>query len=470
MIEMTKSSIFVLLLILCSVLVTFSEIGTVKAQSFEVITIKGDGTVEGTDKIHREGNVYTFIDNINGSVVVERDNVVVDGASYTLQGIGNGTGIYLRKRTNVTIQNIAIKNFTYGIYLKGTSTQRSINNKILGNNVTDNTLGIMLDYSPYNVLRNNRMANNTYNFKVMWDFPTTEASDFINDVDTSNTVDGKPIYYLVNQSNMVISPSTVPDLGFLALIECTKMTVQNLDLVNEGQGLILAYTTNSLVTKNKIANNSYWGIILADSHNNSIIENYIIDNVVGIELVDDSGNNIISGNNITNHAVGVSLYAASNNTISANSITNSNSSIGFLASNYNSIIGNTLMGNELGIYFLQSYNNSIYDNSFINNTKQVYDQIWIQPWYPQLLSVNFWDNGTIGNYWSNYNGTDNDGNGIGDTPYIIDHNNQDNYPLMTKFIIPEFPSWTILPLLLAATVVVIVYRKKLYRTQTQQSY
>jgi len=185
-------SAFVMLLILSVVFASFPQIGVVKAEG--TIYIRADGNVEGTDNIQREGNVYTFTDNINGEIVVEMDGIVVDGDSYTLQGIGNGTGIYLRKRTNVTIQNIAIKNFTYGIYLKGTSTQRSINNKILGNNVTDNTVGIILDYSPYNVLRNNRMADNTYNFKVMWDFPLTEASDFINDVDASNTVDGKPIY------------------------------------------------------------------------------------------------------------------------------------------------------------------------------------------------------------------------------------------------------------------------------------
>jgi len=453
-------SIIALLLVLSFVLVSLPQIGIVKAES--TIYIRADGSVEGTDKIQQEGNVYTFIDNIVGEIVVEMDSIVVDGASYTLQGIGNGTGIYLRKRTNVTIQNIAIKNFTYGIYLKGTFTQRSINNKLLGNNVTDNTVGIILDYSPYNVLRNNRMANNTYNFKVLWDFPPTEASDFINDVDASNTVDGKPIYYLVNQSNMVISPSTFPDLGFLALVECTNITVQNLDLINEGQGLILAHTTNSLVTKNKIANNSYWGIILADSHNNSIIENYIIDNVIGIALEVHSGNNIISGNNITNNAGGVNLYGVSNNTISANSITNSNSGISPMRSDNNSIIGNTIMSNENGIYFDYSYNNSIYDNSFINNTNQVFDLMWVNPWYPQRLSVNIWDNGTTGNYWSNYNGTDNNGDGIGDTPYVIDHNNQDNYPLMTEFIIPEFPSWT--PMLLILTllaVAVAIYKRRL---------
>jgi len=72
------------------------------------------------------------------------------------------------------------------------------------------------------------------------------------------------------------------------------------------------------------------------------------------------------------------------------------------------------------------------------------------------------------NYWNDYNGTDNDGDGKGDTPYIISENNQDNYPLMNPVettVIPEFPSWTILPLLLATTLIVITYRKKLYRTK-----
>jgi nitrous oxidase accessory protein NosD len=47
-------------------------------------------------------------------------------------------------------------------------------------------------------------------------------------------------------------------------------------------------------------------------------------------------------------------------------------------------------------------------------------------------SHNAWDNGLEGNYWSNYNGGDSNGDGIGDTPYIIDQDNQDNYPLIGK--------------------------------------
>ena len=69
-------------------------------------------------------------------------------------------------------------------------------------------------------------------------------------------------------------------------------------------------------------------------------------------------------------------------------------------------------------------------------------------WYN---SANFWDNGISGNYWSDYAGTDNNADGIGDTPYVLNENNQDNYPLMAPAdieSIPEFGVWIVLPLFL----------------------
>ena len=109
--------------------------------------------------------------------------------------------------------------------------------------------------------------------------------------------------------------------------------------------------------------------------------------------------------------------------------------------------------------FRESSNNSIYRNNF-NNNLNVYDRGVDSGNSPP--SVNIWDNGTEGNYWSNYNGTDTDGDGIGDTPYIIDENNQDNYPLIEPVEIPEFPSWIILPLFLMATLSVIFFNKRLF--------
>ncbi len=92
-------------------------------------------------------------------------------------------------------------------------------------------------------------------------------------------------------------------------------------------------------------------------------------------------------------------------------------------------IGNVTVTNMMitnftdGIYLDSSSNNTIYHNNFMNNTIQV----------ASSNSTNVWDNGVEGNYWSDYSGTDANHDGIGDTPYIIDVNNTDYFPLMGTF-------------------------------------
>jgi hypothetical protein len=91
----------------------------------------------------------------------------------------------------------------------------------------------------------------------------------------------------------------------------------------------------------------------------------------------------------------------------------------------NVISCNSMFNNYCGIR--QGTNgNIIYNNNFINNTYQVL-------WQPSGMLSNIWDNGFEGNYWSDYNGKDADHDGIGDTPYVIDTNNTDHYPLMGTF-------------------------------------
>jgi hypothetical protein len=85
--------------------------------------------------------------------------------------------------------------------------------------------------------------------------------------------------------------------------------------------------------------------------------------------------------------------------------------------------------------------------------------------------ANTWDNGSMGNYRSDYltkypNATQVDSSGIWNTPYVIDANNTDYYPLTVPIaVVPEFPSFLILPLFLIATLLaVIIYKKKAVKT------
>jgi len=282
----------VLALLLASLITLAFNIQPVKAEG-GTIYIRADGSVDPPSApITNVGNVYyTLTADIYDSIVVERDNIVVDGAGYALEGAETGNGILLNGRSNVTIKSITVREFD---------------------------CGICLNCSSGNILSANTTAN------------------------------------------------------------------------NNGTGIDLTNSSYNGVSANNITNSS---------HN-------------GIGSYFSSSNNSITGNNIINHYRSIELSYSSSNLIC-----------------HNNFVGNTARAH-------------VYPFGYMNT----------------------WDDGypSGGNYWSDYNGTDNNGDGIGDTQYVIDANNADHYPLMSPPIpiIPEFPAWTILPILMIATLFVIAVKKK----------
>jgi parallel beta-helix repeat protein len=294
---------------------------------------------------------------------------------------------------------------------------------VISSNTLSNSGGIFLDTSSNNVLRNNSVESAGLCFEVSG-APQPSLSSFINDIDDSNTINGKNIYYLINETDVSINPSTYSNIGYLALVNCKRMTVENTHF--NTQGILLAWTTNSQITNNDISNNYGDGVLLNYASNNQITRNNINANSgAGIRLSYSNQNNV-SGNYITRNQMGIYLILSADN---------------------NTIVENNIADQDTGISFHTSSNNLIYHNNIVNNTKQVYDVGWEgigQP-FPgtPLPSENIWDNDypTGGNYWSNYvneypEAKELDGSGIWETPYIIDENNQDRYPLMNPVSIP----------------------------------
>jgi len=427
------------------------------------IRIESDGSVNGTDRILRDGNTYTLRDNIYDTIIVLRDSIVIDGAGHILQGNGNSTGIFLQDRNSVTVKNMEIRNFYCGIWLTwGDITKGSRNNNVSGNTITGNTFGITLGsetgnnfvydnsiinnsygiyivHSPGNVLKNNHLKNNQYN---LWIYVETSVPTlhFVNDIDDSNTIDGKPIYYWVGQH-----AKTVPsDAGYVALVDCYRITVQNLNLANNGQGVLLVSTSNSLITKNHItnnviANNQMTGINAFEFTGGSIVGNNVTSNVeAGIKLWGDTLTDVL-GNYVANNGLGVHLDSSENRIIS------------------NIIIENNGFGMYLGseVIYGGSTKNIIHHNSFIDNHVEKAETTYIKPeveglqvFVPAFVEwrvSNVWDDGEEGNYWSDYvtrypNATEVEGLGIGNTPFYIDEKNIDRYPLLKPIATPEVPS------------------------------
>ena len=110
---------------------------------------------------------------------------------------------------------------------------------------------------------------------------------------------------------------------------------------------------------------------------------------------------------------------------------------------------------------------------FQDNTNQVsisHQTLFTSDIITAYSTNNTFDSGHLlgGNFWSNYNGTDIDGDGIGEEPYLIltlhldgEHFDSDNYPLMEPTIIPEFPSFIVIPLFLTATFLTFLFKRKI---------
>ncbi|MDI6813839.1 MAG: NosD domain-containing protein [Desulfitobacteriaceae bacterium] len=476
----------------------------------------------------------------------------------------NGGGISLSNSNNNTLTDNTASSNNYGISLSNSNNNTLTNNRANlngnegidlyysdNNTLTNNTansnydFGIDLYYSSNNTLTNNTMSTNSYNFRIV--------GSYINYVDSSNLVDGKPIYYWIGQENAQMPG----DAGCVVLVNSRHITVEDLTLTNNGHGVLLVNTTDSLIKNvnalnnhdgisldsssdntltNNTANSNHYGIgiSLSNSNNNTLTDNTASNNNNGIYLSNSDNNTLTNNTANLNYDFGIYLISSSNNTLT-NNTANSNSEWGiwlqydygiylvssdnntltnntansnchgiylvssdnntltnntansnyhfgiylsssnsntltnntasnnsdngialYSSSNYNNLTDNTANSNnnhgilldssnnntltnntanlngDEGISLASSSNNRIYLNNF-NNTRNVYSSESTNTWNSTSKIAYTYEGNTsknyLGNYWSDYTGGDENGDGIGDTPYSIASDN-DNYPLM----------------------------------------
>lgn len=544
-----------LLVVLVSAVTLSSSVVGVAEAAASGVYINADGSVQGTTSIQRIEELYTFTGDFAGPLYVQRDNIVVDGTGYTVTG-ANGRGIVLQGRHGVTLRNTRVTldggyvidvedasdctlmgntlvgtpqpipglpssrligpygvNFLHSLritvkdnlvtnFSSALSLEWSSGHTITGNTFVDGINGIDL-WNSYNCMfRNNQLRNCSFSMRV---YPSYQ---YENNLDPSNTIDGKPIYYWLN-----LRDRTVPsDAAYVALVGCVNIHLESAN----PKGITLVSTRDTTVSRMSMVSGSD-GISLLNCSGVRIVDSVLRGAAIGIEL-QNSFNNTVSGNEISNCGTrGLSLHTGDHNVISNNTFAGNSYAIApfqdsvsngivilsnlFMNNSYAltvqgsmTIQGNVFEGSEIavfltgssgctitqntfrnnmnGLYLSSSSGNMIYLNNFVNNTHQVADagasntstqatgssfklagSLQLATFHvremnflpPPLPSSNSWDNGSRGNYWSDYRGSDVNDDGVGDVAYAVYGSNRDNYPLMRSvdvsevFSVPEFP-------------------------------
>jgi nitrous oxidase accessory protein NosD len=395
---------FVLLLTLSAVagflLVNFAS------ADYGVLTIyiRSNGSVEGTDLIQRNGNVYTFTGNIGvfnqtisdnvylGGIDVQRDNIVIDGAGYNLTGSGlygyinpfynppiliNTAGIYTG-RSNVTIKNLTVQNFLYGI-----SLQYNTNITVL-NSVLRSEQGVIAYNSEQLTLVNCKLYDPGYGSGYGVYLQNVTHSLIYNDTFANTT-------YGINGGYGSWDGATRYNNDYNVIV--------NNQFIRNDYAIDMGPSSYNIFLNNIIQNGSYW-LLSRDT--------WVWMPGEGIDIGGEG--NIVCGNHISGNKFAIQTGGKDN-----------------------LFYRNTIANNTVGVVLHKGTNITFYSNNFINNEIDV-----------QGSSV-FWGKGSVGNYWSKYNGSDWTRDGKGDTPYVINSENQDDYPNMTPFNIDsasaQLPAW-----------------------------
>ena len=349
---------------------------------YTTIYIRADGSIDPpTAPISTLDSVtYTLTADITFSsdgIIVERDNVIIDGNGYTLQGSGSGNGIRITGfRENVTVKNTNIQSFSYGINGEWDMSECSI----FDNNITKCGVNLYLSSRSYGNISGNNISEGSS--CGIW-------------------------------------------AGTFTQFNITGNTITN----NCGDGLVVLSEYDSIISGNNVTNNVGIGINLMELYACNVTKNLVADNAGGGINMGLTGNIIVSQNTVTgNGGDGIYCFGLGNSQYLGNTIVNNRGAGVYISGppgSASEVRGNTIAANDYGVWINEGVHVKIWHNNFLDNTNQAYVS----------SSTSVWDDGypSGGNCWSDYAGVDANQDVIGDTPYVVDADNQDNYPLIREW-------------------------------------
>ncbi|WAI01801.1 NosD domain-containing protein [Methanogenium organophilum] len=429
--------------------------------------------------------------SVGGTGILSHGNSGLIVSGCTMNGNVN-TGLWNENSNDSQVQGNQIHNNegNGGVFMTGSVLHPAMNGSITANTISgsewgiwimrndyyvaDNTVstcgyGILIDTSQNATLTGNVMHDNDLNFCV----DGNQYENYLHQVDTSNTVDGKPVSYLVNVSGAVVDSAI--NAGTVYGINATDLVIRDLSLEKNENGIFLLSSDGASI-QNVIAEQNTNGFVLLGSDDVRIETSAASDNTQNGILIEDSDRVRIVGTdallNRGPEGAGTGIAAedcwdlslqavnASRNNFAGidveesslvqlvNVTADDNGVVGLiLGGNSFTVTGCSVRGNgDVGIGMYDTTNATFWNNYFFNEMNVDLTQ--------GLVTGSFWNvsktpgpnivNGPFigGNYWAKPDGTGwsqitpDRGDGFCNASRVIDTYNTDFLPL-TYYVSPD---------------------------------
>lgn len=327
-------------------------------------------------------------------------------------------GVYLEDSENNSVSSNRLLRNGNGLLLKSSSR-----NGILGNTVEGNEYGISMKGSGGNMLRENMLASNRYNLRIeagnlgdlrLISDPRARMDDnsFNQSIDESNTIDGRPVLYLVGARNVSIDKS----YGFVGLIDCENVSVRNQSISNSSAAIMLVGTIDSVISDSRLSRSEiglsildsgdclventtaeacgigFWfgrsqdilvrksaaldctesGFRLEGDRRARITDSWAENNTAGMHLLDALSSEIMRSKISSNKEDGIRLVRSHRSTVEENEVIGNSNGIAISGSNQCIVAMNNASANEIGIRIEQLSGGSAADNTALRNGEGIF--------------------------------------------------------------------------------------------------
>lgn len=390
----TKGLLFIHVFLMCFLIASALPLGISAQQTSQIRNLNKNEDYETIQQAINAASVGDVIYVGNGlyneNVVVNKTlSLIGENKFNTIIDGGDSGNVLLITADNVTVAGFTLQNSGLVLTVGGVYIDHSVRNKIIGNVMKNNKYGIYLSYSGGNSIVNNTVFNNSYG---------------------------------------------------IDLISSTDNTISSNNFMLNNHGICLSISVSNIFSGNNVSSNLVEGVLISASTNNVFSNNLVMNNTSGFHTISSTHNDFF-GNNVSMNKQAFFLSASSSNVFSRNNVSFNNYGFVLGACSDNMFSGNRMVDNGNSFRIVTSPNNTIFHNNFINTIAGTTQK-------PHIIeSINSWDNGVEGNYWSRFNETDEDEDGIIDAPYVIDERNMDSCSLKAPYgwfhIVTDTKSYTI---------------------------